>query len=131
MNMKRIGVLGNIVRRVASTATSVLAGIALYYIFFLILPFFLLGLHRYSRFEIGHGGHGYEIAFGLLADYIAIFVTVFLVSALPIIWLLASLDLAIRRRWVILAILLIAPLPVAYAHAGPYAGKIAAWILTL
>ena len=111
-----------------------LASISLYYVFFVIVPFFLLGVYRvdtrgrdaanvyYERMIT------YEHAFGTSGNALAFTVTIFLSLLVPLLWLLALIDFAKRRKWYVLAILLLAPLAIAYVEAGPYHHQISDWI---
>lgn len=105
-------------------------GISGYYLFFVIVPFFVLGIHR-TPMEMMYAGHvRHEDALGVPANLVAVFLT-WVLPSFTYLWALALVSVLRQRRWHVLAGLLVAPLPIAYVQAGPYAQKIGEWILPI
>ncbi|MHB0913853.1 MAG: hypothetical protein ACYC2Y_10495 [Armatimonadota bacterium] len=110
-------------------ATIALAGISGYLLVFIIIPFFLLGIHKVPVQKLNYGLVSYEQAFGSIAYLVAIFATGFLMIPLwtTALWLVSLLDFILTRRWYVMLALVVFPLVVSYFLAGPYEPRMYEW----
>ena len=119
-------------RRLVGIAPPLLAGVALYDLFLIVIPFFVLGVNRLSTDSIYAGTASYELAFGVPTSLLSLVVLLLhLYGILSCVWLACLLDLALSRKWYVLLIVLLAPIPIAYLNAGPYSKLMTTWVLPL
>jgi hypothetical protein len=123
---KRIkrAVLGLIV-----AAPIILIAVALYDLFLMIIPFFLLNVHTLNLSLIFSETTSYEATFGVPISAMS-FVLLYLnwPGLVGYLWLISLINFALTRKWYVLLALALAPLPIAYLNAGPYAEKMLAWV---
>jgi len=104
----------------------VLAVISGYYLFLVILPFFLLGVHRVPYWDVVGGKVDYIDQIGILPFFGFAIVALVRYFA-SVIWLLSAAEVIRSRKWWILVVLALAPLPILYFYEGPYADYLLNW----
>jgi hypothetical protein len=109
---------------------TVLAAISAYYLFFVIAPFFLLGIHNVPLEVLKGDTVSYEDAMGVLSSIAAFILILFRLgpNVAAFAWLLSFANFCKTRNKYVLILLLIAALPIAYVNAGPYAQHFSDWI---
>jgi hypothetical protein len=113
-------------------APAVLAGVSAYYLFLVIAPFFLLGINNIPFGELATGNVQLEDAFGQSGEVLALIMTILTASGLlTYVWLLSMINFVMTKRWYVLLLLLLAPLPIAYVIAGPYHTHILEWMFAM
>lgn len=108
----------------------VLAGLSAYYLFFVIVPFFLLGVYKVPMDVLVGEEVSHEGAMGVVGSLPAFFLvmTGWGAAVATWAWLLSFVQFCRTRNWYLLLLLLLAALPIAYVDAGPYAKHIVEWI---
>ena len=119
-----------LIRQMLSWSPGVLAAVSGYYLVFLIVPFFLLGIYRVPDLQLASGQVSMAKALGQPAAIVA-FLMEMCMPAITYVWLFSLINFAVSRRWTVLVILVLAPQPIAYALAGPYACQIKDWVFAL
>lgn len=129
--MKRIGLaICSVWRWLVRVGPVVLTGMSAFYLFFVIAPFFLLGVYQVPLQVLMGDEIIYEKAMGVTAGLVAFFLVEFGLGAAIATWawLLSLVNFTKTRKLWVLASLLLAPLPIAYVNAGPYCRHIVEWM---
>lgn len=107
-----------------------LAGLSAYYLFFIIVPFFLLGIYAVPLDVLMGETVDYERAMGSTACISAFLIVLFGLGAraATVAWLFSFINFCTTRNRYVLLLLMFAALPIAYVNAGPYAEHIQEWI---
>lgn len=113
-----------------SLAPCVLALVAGYFLFLVIVPFFMLGVHRIELWSVATREVQMSQALGTPAAFVA-FILLVCSPVLAWVWLLGLVNFVRTRRTYVLILLALAPLPIAYLTAGPYHMHLAYWIWAL
>jgi hypothetical protein len=112
--------------RIGSVGVAFISGWAL---FFVIVPFFLLGIHRIDPIKLVNGAVYYGDAFGIEGWALTMAVLALIPARLfTLMWLFSLMDFIVTRKWFIVPILIVAPLAVAYVFGGPYAYEFTEWL---
>jgi hypothetical protein len=116
-------------RRVGRWASVSVAVVSGWLLFFVIVPFFLLGVYRVPEGDLITGKVHYADAFGFVAWLVNLGGILFFVYSrlFFLAWVLSLIDFILSRNWFVLALLIVAPLVVAYYFAGPYAFELNEW----
>lgn len=111
----------------------ILLAFTLYFIFLVITPFFLLGIHTVPHHLLFNEQVRYDQAFGSFAGVVGVFLGQpdILSCLLTPIWLLSIINFIRKRKMWVAAVLLIGPIPIAYYAAGPYATAMNEWMIYL
>lgn len=115
-------------KRAVALAPAVLAGVSGYLLFLVIVPFFVLDINNTPYTELASGGVCYQTALGLPAAVLALILALAARRLYTYVWLFSLINFVSTKRWYVLLLLLLAPLPIAYVIVGPYADSILAWI---
>lgn len=99
-------------------APTVLAATSGYILFIVIVPFFLLGIYQVPR-KVSFEEVSLGNALGSLSEA-GVAIIIISLGLIPYIWILTVINYFLTRRWYLLLLLIIAPLPFAYFLAGPY-----------
>lgn len=117
-------------RCVIAPAPVILAAVSGYYLFFVITPFFLLGISKVPYIKLLSGEVSLEKALGAPAAITA-FVLEMIMWLMTYVWVCSLVNFARTRKWWVLAAIVLAPLPLAYFNAGPYADEMKEWVMSL
>lgn len=112
------------------TGPAALVVLSAYSVFFLIGPFFLLGIDRIPMSALLGDSVMYEDTFGvsLMVATVILFSRGIALYLAGIFWLLGLVRfLATKKRWIAVA-LLVAPIPIAYYYFGPYHVAMYEWL---
>ena len=106
-----------------------LVALSSYCLLFIIVPFYLAGIDRIPiRRILTEDEYSYWYLFGLPGVGVALIVVSYLKLLAAILWLLSAIDFIQRRRWAILVVILISPVPILYISLSAYAEKIWDWL---
>jgi hypothetical protein len=116
----------------------VLTVISLDLVFFVIVPFFLLGIYKLSTpadvaISSVYATHRltYNDVFGDVAGELTALAIVLAYRCGLALWLLTLIDFVMVRRWYVVPLLLLGPLPITYCYSGPYREQIMCWAFPL
>lgn len=110
---------------------AILALLSAYCLLLLVLPFFLLGIHKIPMIVLAGGRVAYEGTFGsiVMVATIVLFARGIALYLSGAAWLATAARFSVtRERWV-LALCLVAPIPIIYYYFGPYHAAMLEWLL--
>lgn len=126
-------IVGLLDRWLVLPAPIVLAAMSAYFLFIVIIPFHILRIDKVAGIRVASGevslGHALGEPFAAIGFLLEILM--WSIPLVSVLWMLSLVNAIQTRKWYVLLILALAPLPLAYFNAGPHAPMMKDWVEAL